>query len=120
LLLIEPAAAAAYAAANKAVVTKPEAVPQGIPPSNPTAIIQNEPGRMEPLVATVTSAPRPKFFHLSVNVAPATAKMRLVQIAEETFRTFHPNYSIRFDRDFEGCLKDIVSETRKILSCQVS
>jgi hypothetical protein len=74
LLLIEPEAAKAYAVAHPPSIsprpTPPDPDPNKIKPPDP------DPGKLPP-------PPKSKIFYGSVEVAPAAAKMRLVQIAEE-------------------------------------
>ena len=76
LLLIEPGAAKAYEAANQPVPT-PGPTLQGPPPPPPGP---TPPGPTHPGPVPPTKA---KSFHGSAVVAPAAAKMRLLQIAEE-------------------------------------
>jgi predicted AAA+ superfamily ATPase len=77
LLLIEPAAAKAYELAHPPVIpsgsTRPGPVQPGPVSTGPTVPGANPPGTLSKV----------KAFHGSVDVAPATAKVRLVQIAEE-------------------------------------
>ena len=83
LLLIEPQAAKAYEAANPPVVTPgptlPGTGPGPIPPG-PTP-----PGPVSPEPSAPGSVPTTKSrgFHGNVSINAATAKMRLVQVAEE-------------------------------------
>ena len=76
LLLIEPAAARAYAEAHR-----PEATASG--PTQPSPI---GPGTTPPELASSRSAPsqaRARSFHGAAEVTAATAKVRLVQLADE-------------------------------------
>lgn len=95
LLLIEPETAKAYEEANR-----PASIPETpMAPTSPmtgggTAPVPKvqEP---QPGVAPVTAKPRS--FHASVDVPPATAKMRLVQLADEIVSVLSsdPNASVR-------------------------
>lgn len=97
LLLIEPEAAKAYEAAHPVVAlgpmppgsTTPEPIPPGSTPPKPLP-----PGTTSPTPAPV---PKAKRFYGSVEVAPATAKLRLVQIAEEIIDKLSsdPNASVK-------------------------
>jgi uncharacterized protein len=81
LLLMEPEAARAYEEANQ---SKPGPVPQ-----TPTGMLPSglfPPGSIPPSTSPgllPTGAPRPKAFHGTADIPAATAKMRLVQLAEE-------------------------------------
>ena len=79
LLLIAPEAAIAYEAAHPAV-TPPATQPPGPGPSGPTPPPPG-PGPSGP--PPPPPPPKAKTFYGSADVTPATAKMRLVQIAEE-------------------------------------
>jgi hypothetical protein len=90
LLLCEPEAAKAYAAANQPAVpsgvTPPDSVPPGGTPPVATGTGQTPPGPTgtgPTPPGRTTSAPKAKSFHGSAEVAPAAARMRLVQIADE-------------------------------------
>ena len=84
LLLIEPEAAKAYEAAHRAVLppgpTPPGPVPLGVTPPGPIPPGPTPPGPTPP---SPTLTPKAKSFHGSAEVAPAAARMRLVQIADE-------------------------------------
>lgn len=101
LLLIEPQVAQAYEDANRlpavaapAVVATTSGVVEG-----PTAYVPNgsnpSPGPATP--APVPTAAKPRTFYASADVPPATAKMRLVQIAEEIVSVLasDPNATVR-------------------------
>ena len=83
LLLIEPAAAKAYEAAN------PPAIPPGPTPPGPGPLPPGPgptpPGPIPPGPTPPGPAPTPKprAFHGNVAITASTAKMRLVQVAEE-------------------------------------
>ena len=76
LLLIEPDAAKAYEIAH------PQGVPPGPTPPEPLppGPIPTPPG---PNQSGSRPTPKAKTFHGSADITPATAKLRLVQIAEE-------------------------------------
>ena len=73
LLLIEPEAAKQYEASIKKPDNRDvDTVPPVLPPADQT----------KPVVPPVIGA-KPKTFHGSIQINPSTAKMRLVQVAEE-------------------------------------
>jgi len=81
LLLIEPDAAKAYEAANKPGLNNGGSTSGTTPP---TVL---PPGTTSPEVTTGQKGPtKAKSFHGSATVAPAAAKMRLVQIADEVIQ----------------------------------
>jgi hypothetical protein len=100
LLLIEPSAARLYqdaqAATAKAVTTNgtgDHGQKQGSEPETDTAGASGSgPGKQGAFVVTA-----PKVFHGTADVAPATAKMRLVQIADEmvSLLASDPNASVK-------------------------
>ena len=121
LLLIASECAKAYEAANQPALppgptlpgpTPPEPVPPGPTPPGPTP-----PGP--------TPAPKAKSFHGSASVAPAAAKMRLVQIAEEIISILaaDPNAEVKVSIEIEATFangaqdqtKRAVSENAKTL-----
>jgi predicted AAA+ superfamily ATPase len=116
LLLIEPEAAKAYEAANQPQL-----------PSEPLAPVSPLPGTPHPGPATPgptppaptpqgpTSAPKPKSFHGSAAVAPAAAKMRLVQIAEEIIATLaaDPNAEVKVRVEIEASFPNGASDQTK-------
>lgn len=85
LLLIEPGAARSYEAANQPVdqpgPTHPGPTPQAPTPIG-TSVVQDLPFAA-PTQPVPAAPPKAKAFYGSATVTPATAKMRLVQIAEE-------------------------------------
>jgi len=105
LLLIEPEAAKAYEAANQPSPapgpTPPGPVPPGPIPPSPTPPGPTPPGPTPP---GPTPSPKAKSFHGSAEVAPATAKMRLVQIAEEivSILTVDPNAEVKVRIEIEA------------------
>ena len=85
LLLIEPGAAKAYEAAIPPVVppgpTPPGAGP--LPPGPGPGPTPPEPVPPGPTPPVAAPTPKPRAFHGNVAINAATAKMRLVQVAEE-------------------------------------
>ena len=79
LLLIEPEAAKAYEAAHPPV-TPPGPTPPGPIPPGPTPPGPVPPGPTPP---GPTPTPKPHAFHGNVAINASTAKMRMVQVAEE-------------------------------------
>lgn len=124
LYLIEPSAAKEYEAANRQAPTAGE-VPSGTTP--PTVV---QPGTVPPVVTpgpkTVAKA---KSFHGSATVAPAAAKMRLVQIAEEVIQALVADANaevkvrVEIDATFPGGVQDqtkrSVSENIKTLKFDI-
>lgn len=121
LLLIEPDSANAYETANQVVISPVIPVPST---GNP---IQDLPGRplAQPPLTPAPAAARSKSFHGSAAVAPATAKMRLVQIAEEVIALLavDPNAEVKvrieidatFPNGAQDQTKRAVSENAKTL-----
>ena len=126
LLLIEPEAAQAYETAIQPVVhpgpTPPGPVAPGRPPPAPTP-----PGPTPPVSPPPgpTPVPKAKSFHGFAEVAPAAAKMRLVQIADEIIAvlTADPNADVKvrieiqanFENGAQDQTKRAVSENAKTL-----
>ena len=120
LLLIEPEAARAY---EEKIKPAPVPTPEPGQPVTPT------PGPVTPIPPGPGPSPLPpksKSFHGSVEVAPATAKMRMVQIAEEIISVLisDPNASVKvvveiaaeFPDGAKDALKRAVSENARSLS----
>jgi hypothetical protein len=126
LLLIEPEAANAYEAANQPAPTpgptQPGPVPTGPTSPGPISPAPAPPGPTPP---GPTPAPKAKSFHGSATVAPAAAKMRLVQIAEEIIATLaaDPNAEVKVRIEIEASFangaqdqtKRAISENAKTL-----
>jgi predicted AAA+ superfamily ATPase len=115
LLLIEPDSANTYEAASEVVISPVTSVPST---SNPS---QEPPGR--PFIQhPSTPAPvttRPKSFHGSAAVAPAAAKMRLVQIAEEVIAVLaaDPNAEVKVRIEIEATFPNSAEDhTRRAVS----
>lgn len=118
LLLIEPAAAAAYAAGlvpppapkpgSGVGVTPPPA--SGTPPGSGSG---NSPGL--PGIGGVGGAPKAHSFHGHVSVNAATAKMRLVQIAEEIITTLaaDPNADVKVSVEISASFPEGVKDQTK-------
>jgi len=83
LLLIEPEAATAYEAAIPPVVPPGPTPP--VPGPLPPGPVLTPPGPVppEPIPPGPAPAPKPRTFHGNIAINAATAKMRLVQVAEE-------------------------------------
>jgi hypothetical protein len=130
LLLIEPEFARQYEASHTpAAVSAPgtatpdaRAVPSATPSTGSTAV----PGTP----ATLPGSPQPKSFHGTAEVPPATAKMRLVQIADEIISLLisDPHASVKvtleISADFPNGAKDsikrAVSENARTLGLKTA
>jgi predicted AAA+ superfamily ATPase len=127
LLLIEPEAAKACEAANLVVVPIPATTAPDTPVPSTGNVLQETPGRpsTQPTPPPTPATVRPKSFHGSATVAPAAAKMRLVQIAEEIIATLvaDPNAEVKVRIEIEASFangaadqtKRAVSENAKTL-----
>jgi hypothetical protein len=115
LLLIEPEAAGLYKASQrKPATTSPEGAGgsgEAETPASGTGAGAGGVDRGKTPVG-VSGAPRSRSFHATVDVAPATAKMRLVQIADEIVAVLgsDPNASVKvvveISADFPDGAKD--------------
>lgn len=119
LLLVEPAAASAYEAAQK----KPEpihetgsrptsqgsgrATPAGVGTGSPTGSVRTRPSSVPP--------PRAKAFFGSVDVSATTAKMKLVSIAEEiiVLLASDPNATVKITLEISADFPNGASEQTK-------
>jgi predicted AAA+ superfamily ATPase len=103
LLLIEPAAAATYDEQNRPAPMPPS---PGMPPLSPG-------GPTPPL--PFPKLPTARSFHGTAEVAPATAKMRLVQIAEEIVSLLgtDPNATVKIVVEISADFPDGASDTMK-------
>jgi predicted AAA+ superfamily ATPase len=117
LLLMEPEAAKAYELANQPASTPPgptlpEPVPPGPTPPGPIPPGPTPSGSTPP---GPTPPPKAKSFHGSANVAPAAAKMRLVQIAEEiiSILTTDPNAEVKVRIEVEANFANGASDQTK-------
>jgi hypothetical protein len=110
LLLIEPAAAAAYEAANRAAA--PDATPT---PDHRPGDVGNklQPGTTPGVTGAV--ATKPRAFHATAVVPAATAKMRLVEIAEEIVSVLasDPDATVRLAVEISADFPDGASESMK-------
>jgi hypothetical protein len=127
LLLIEPQAAACYAASLLPLPAKPAtggstpALP--LTGSPPTKVTSAMPGQLPGMEGT--GSPKAQSFHGNVSVNSATAKMRLVQISEEIIAVLvadpnaDVNVSVEIQANFPNGAKDqtkrAVSENTKTL-----
>jgi len=110
LLLIEPEAARAYE-------EKSRPVPSPVPPE-PGEPVPTTPGSVTPMPPTPGTSPIPPkatSFHGTVEVAPATAKMRMVQIAEEIVSVLvsDPNASVKVVVEISAEFPDGAKDTVK-------
>lgn len=120
LLLIEPQAAKSYEAANRPEATSiPEvpATPSGVAEAKGTFFVPDGASPAAGPVATPASpaSAKPKAFFGSAEVPPATAKMRLVQIAEEivSVLTSDPNAAVRLVVEISAEFPDGANESLK-------
>ena len=114
LLLIEPESAKAYAAAH------PVVVPPLVNPGPDRGKVVN-PGPVPPPLLPVghVQKPTPRTFFGSVEISPATAKIRLVQIADEILAhlTENPNASVKIRVEVEASFPDgAPDQTRRTVS----
>ena len=121
LLLIEPDAAKAYESAH------PPAIPPGPTPPGPRPPGPTPPGPVPPgpTPPGPTPTPKAKAFYGSADISPATAKVRLVQIAEEIIAILSsdPNAEVKvnveihanFPNGAQDQTKRAVSENAKTL-----
>ncbi len=112
LLLIEPAAAASYDAALHAAET----------PTTPEDVQTPLAGKISPQAGTVSIAgaagvasSKPRAFHATAEVPAATAKMRLVELAEEIVSVLaaDANASVRLVVEISADFPDGASESMK-------
>jgi hypothetical protein len=110
LLLIEPEAARAYEEKSRPVASP-------MPPES-NQPVPTTPGPVTPIPPTPGASPispKPKSFHGTVEVAPATAKMRMVQIAEEIVSVLisDPNASVKVVVEISAEFPDGAKDTVK-------
>lgn len=132
LLLIEPEAAKAYEAAQRPVsapVQTPSTPPDVATGAGTPYTVSEAPQPEFGLAPTAVSQPpaiaKPTLFHGSAEIPAATAKMRLVQLADEIVSVLcsDPNASVRvvlevsaeFPNGVTDSVKRAVSENAKIL-----
>ena len=111
LLLIESDAAQTYETANKVVI------PEVIVDALPDELVHKPPGGPDeqPPIKLVPLIARPKSLHCSVSVSPATAKMRLVQIAEEIIAVLaaDPNAEVKVRIEIDAAFPNGVQDQTK-------
>jgi uncharacterized protein len=111
LLLIEPDAARTYEAANKIII------PEDIVVLPPVELVQKPPDGpgAQPPIKLVPPVARPKSLHCSASVSPATAKIRLVQIAEEIIAVLaaDPNAEVKVRIEIEAMFPNGAQEQTK-------
>ncbi|KAA6181496.1 ATP-binding protein, partial [Thiohalocapsa marina] len=118
LLLIEPEAARAYEAAHQAKPVSPDpgtAVTTPTPPGTPDTVIPPvQPPPTSPPGAG-KDTPKSKAFYGSAEVPVATAKMRLVQIADEIIAVLcsDPNATVKLSVEIAATFPDGVSDSVK-------
>jgi hypothetical protein len=117
LLLIEPEAAKQYAAAQSkptVEVSEGSSKPSGPPESAATGGGVG-PGVPDKLTGIGGGTSRPRSFHGTVDVSPATAKMRLVQIADEIVSVLvsDPNASVKVIVEISAEFPDGAKDTIK-------
>ena len=109
LLLIEPEAAHAYEEKIRPTPTPPPSEPDQTSPTAPGPIAPISPGP-----GPAPGPPKSRSFHGTVDVTPATAKMRMVQIAEEIVSVLvsDPNATVKvvveISAEFPDGAKDAV------------
>jgi predicted AAA+ superfamily ATPase len=110
LLLIEPTAAAAYEAVNTPPAPELTLTPN-LPPGGITG--SSQPGATPPVTGSV--ATKPRAFHATAVVPAATAKMRLVEIAEEIVSVLagDPNATLSIAIEISADFPDGASESMK-------
>lgn len=118
LLLIDPEAASQYEAATKAPAPAP--IPGSTPHHEPTGLRRSEAGESTSPPYQPAGGPgaaKARFFIGTVDVNPAAAKMRLVQIAEEIVGVLASDprasvtVSVEINADFPGGVSDQVKRT---------
>ncbi len=111
LLLIEPVAAAAYAAATRAAA-QPVALGPGV--SEEPGAYTPEPTTPIPLTPAAAAA-KPRTFHATAEVPAATAKMRLVELAEEIVSVLSgdPSATVRLAVEISADFPDGASESMR-------
>lgn len=110
LLLIEPDTARAYEEATRPDPTTPQLTPGKPEPGTSTPVPPlPTPG------GTTPGLPKPRLFHASVEVQAATAKMHLVQLADEIVKALYsdPNASVKVVLEISAEFPDGVSDQVK-------
>jgi hypothetical protein len=119
LLLIEPETSAAYEAEQLAAVPVPT-VPPPVTPSGPAPVQPNPatPQGAAP-VPTPAAPTRAKAFIGSADIAPATAKMRLVQITDEIISILasDPNAELKVTIEIQASFANgVPDQTKRAIS----
>jgi uncharacterized protein len=111
LLLIEPGAAVRYAAS----FLPPPAPKPGTGGSTPTPAPGTPPGPGTPVPSGSGGLPKAHAFHGHVAVSATTAKMRLVQIAEEIIATLaaDPNADVKVSVEIQATFPDGAKDQTK-------
>lgn len=112
LLLIEPGAAAAYEAAHR------QPAPNPAPGADTSTRLSDRPqddGPTPPLRGSGVVTTGPRAFYATAVVPPATAKMRLVEIAEEIVSVLasDPNATVRLSVEISADFPEGASESMK-------
>jgi hypothetical protein len=109
LLLIEPDAAKTYEAHVKTLA------PPSPPEIGTTRPEDSGTGQIGVSKTTVTAGPRPRSFRGAADIGPATAKMRLVQIADEIVAVLcsDPNASVKVVLELSAEFPEGASDTVK-------
>jgi predicted AAA+ superfamily ATPase len=114
LLLIEPDAAKAYEMAHPLVIPPGSSEPGALQPgSTPPGLFP--PGPTPPGPAPPGPMPKAKTFYGSADVTPATAKVRLVQIAEEIIAVLatDPNAEVKVSIEIQANFPNGTQEQTK-------
>ncbi|MBU8875875.1 ATP-binding protein [Reyranella sp. MMS21-HV4-11] len=133
LLLIEPDAAKVYDAHQKTLTTAPTDMGGAAPDTGAGrsgGFSDSATGQYGGLTTTANFLARSKSFHGSADIAPATAKMRLVQIAEEIIAVLgsDPNATVKlvlevsaeFPEGATDTVKRAVSENARSLGLKTA
>ena len=112
LLLIEPVAAAAYEEAHGAAEPPPVPTLGG---ATGVSDVSQETGPTPPPGTGGVAPAKPRSFYATANVSPVTAKMRLVELAEEIVSVLasDPNASVRLVVEISADFPEGVSESMK-------
>ena len=112
LLLIEPVAAAAYEEAHRAAEPPPVTTSGG---ATGVSDVSQETGPTPPPGTGGAAPAKPRSFYATASVSPVTAKMRLVELAEEivSVLTSDPNASVRLVVEISADFPEGASESMK-------
>lgn len=130
LLLIEPEFARQYEASHTPAAVSAPGSPAPDARAVPSAAVSTGSTAVSGTPATLPGSPQPKSFHATAEVPPATAKMRLVQIADEIISLLisDPHATVKvtleISADFPGGAKDsikrAVSENARTLGLKTA